>query len=123
MNPYEIATSLRHIAARIQNSKNPDRDLVIKDIRKVLVAMGAFEVIVIHRYADNTFVDVTTTDQVIPNYGNYASINLPDGDTVSFSKGINAVKANENMEDDQLLEALYNVGILEINPRTGLFEI
>jgi hypothetical protein len=40
MKPYQAARSLRHIASKIQNSKNPDRKLVAKDLKCVLAALG-----------------------------------------------------------------------------------
>lgn len=40
MKPSQLASRLRRIASAIDNSKNPNRNLVAKDIRRVLLAMG-----------------------------------------------------------------------------------
>lgn len=39
MKPSEIAASIRHIASAIDNSKQPDRNLVVKELKKVIVAI------------------------------------------------------------------------------------
>ena len=39
MKPSQLAGQLRRIAAAIDSSRNPDRGLVINDIRRVLLAM------------------------------------------------------------------------------------
>jgi hypothetical protein len=39
MKPSQTAQALRHIASKIENSKNPDKSLVAKDIQKVLAAL------------------------------------------------------------------------------------
>ncbi len=45
MKPSQISQSLRQIAAKIDNSKQPDRRLVAAALKKVIVAMsGAFSV-------------------------------------------------------------------------------
>jgi len=41
MNPNQLSTILRRIAAKIDNSSNPSRELVIAELRKVVMAMGA----------------------------------------------------------------------------------
>ena len=40
MKPHQVATKLRRIAAIIENSKNPHKGLVSRDLRRVLAAMG-----------------------------------------------------------------------------------
>jgi hypothetical protein len=40
MNPFKTAQTLRHIAAKIQNSKNPDRNLVARDLKLILAAIN-----------------------------------------------------------------------------------
>lgn len=39
MKPSQLARSLRHIAAKIENSKKPRRDLVAKDLKRVIAAV------------------------------------------------------------------------------------
>ena len=39
MKPSQLASQLRRIAAGIDRSKNPDRNLVARDLKKVLVAI------------------------------------------------------------------------------------
>ena len=41
MKPSQLASQLRRIAAAIDNSKNPDRTLVAKDLKKVLAAVSS----------------------------------------------------------------------------------
>jgi hypothetical protein len=40
MKPSQTAQALRRIAANIQNSKNPDRNLVARDLKKILAAIS-----------------------------------------------------------------------------------
>ena len=39
MNPNQVSAELRRIASAINNSKNPSRELVLQDIRRVLASM------------------------------------------------------------------------------------
>jgi hypothetical protein len=39
MKPSQVAQSLRHIASKIQQSRNPDRDLVARDLKRVLAVL------------------------------------------------------------------------------------
>jgi hypothetical protein len=41
MKPSHIASRLRQIAAAIDNSKNPRRDLVARDLQQVIIAVGS----------------------------------------------------------------------------------
>jgi uncharacterized iron-regulated protein len=36
MKPSQVAMALRHIASAIQASKNPDRKLVARDLKKII---------------------------------------------------------------------------------------
>jgi hypothetical protein len=38
MKPSEVSNTLKRIASKIDNSKNPKRELVAKDLRKVIAA-------------------------------------------------------------------------------------
>lgn len=40
MKPSELSKELRRIAAAIDSSKNPSRELVLKDIKKIAAAVG-----------------------------------------------------------------------------------
>lgn len=40
MKPSQVSARLRQIAAAIDNSKNPRRDLVAADLRRIVVAVG-----------------------------------------------------------------------------------
>ena len=40
MKPSQIAQELNHIASKIQHSKNPDRKLVARDLKRMLAALG-----------------------------------------------------------------------------------
>jgi len=40
MKPSQLANKLRHIASKIDSSKNPDRTLVARDLKKVLAAVS-----------------------------------------------------------------------------------
>jgi hypothetical protein len=50
MEPDKVATHLRNIAAKIDNSKRPDPSLVAADIRKILAAIGAGPVYTVLRW-------------------------------------------------------------------------
>lgn len=39
MTPSQLSVQLRHIAAKISNSKSPRRDLVAKDLKRILIAL------------------------------------------------------------------------------------
>lgn len=39
MKPSQVSTKLRQIAAAIDNSKNPRRDLVAADLKRVIIAV------------------------------------------------------------------------------------
>lgn len=39
MKPTEFANKLRHIAATIEHSKNPKRDLVLHDLKRVAIML------------------------------------------------------------------------------------
>ena len=39
MNPSDLAQNLRRIASAIENSKNPSRELVLKDIKNVVASI------------------------------------------------------------------------------------
>lgn len=41
MKPAELATEIRRIASGIENSKNPSRELVAKDIKKLISHLAA----------------------------------------------------------------------------------
>jgi hypothetical protein len=43
MDPSGIAQALYHIASKIQNSKNPDRTLVARDLKKILAALNSVD--------------------------------------------------------------------------------
>ena len=45
MKPSQVAQTLRHIASKIQNSKNPDRELVARDLKRVVTAMSSYQVV------------------------------------------------------------------------------
>jgi len=40
MDPAQVSKTLRKIAAAIDSSKNPNRQLVVRDLQRVIVAMG-----------------------------------------------------------------------------------
>lgn len=40
MKPNQLVTTLRRIASNIERSKNPDRNLVARDLKKVVVAIN-----------------------------------------------------------------------------------
>jgi monomeric isocitrate dehydrogenase len=56
MKPSDLSKSLRQIAAKIDASKRPDRVLVARDLKRVLVAMDDAGVLVNFRAYDNTYV-------------------------------------------------------------------
>jgi hypothetical protein len=43
MKPSEVAFKLRQIAAAIDNSRNPRRDLVARDLKRIIAAVGPFD--------------------------------------------------------------------------------
>jgi len=57
MNPHQLSTSLRHIASKIENSKNPQRDLVIADLKKIIAGIDDTVSTPI-RVTINTVVDI-----------------------------------------------------------------
>ena len=40
MKPFQVAATLRGIASKIEASKNPDRNLVARDLKKVVAAVS-----------------------------------------------------------------------------------
>jgi len=73
------------------------------------------EYIVIHRSMDDVYTIVISTDQVRPASGDYAIINLPNGDSVTIAKDLDTIKANEDMTNTDLLEALHEFGIITMD--------
>ena len=49
MKPSEVSNTLKRIASKIDNSENPKRALVAKDLRRVIVAIDAKQKKVIKR--------------------------------------------------------------------------
>ena len=43
MKPSEVSAALKRIASKIENSKSPDKDLVINDLNKVIHSMDKFK--------------------------------------------------------------------------------
>lgn len=41
MTPSQLSVQLRHIAAKISNSKSPRRDLVARDLKKIIAALDS----------------------------------------------------------------------------------
>ena len=39
MNPMELSAKLKHMASLIDNSKNPSRELVMKDLKKIAASL------------------------------------------------------------------------------------
>jgi len=42
MNPNQVAKALRQIATKIDNSKSPNRELVARDLKRILAAVGEY---------------------------------------------------------------------------------
>jgi hypothetical protein len=40
MKPSQLASQLRRIASKIDSSKNPDRDLVARDLNRIIASVG-----------------------------------------------------------------------------------
>lgn len=57
MKPSELATALRRIATRIDNSKRPDRGLVARDLKRVLAAVAAPENNTYSGYSESQIVN------------------------------------------------------------------
>lgn len=65
MNPLELAKNLRRIACGIDQSKNPRRDLVARDLKKVLAAVGGLNnLIEIQVSEDPNIIEVKYKNQV-----------------------------------------------------------
>ena len=67
MNPSELAKNLRRIASAIENSKNPSKELVLKDLRRIVATMG------VHDQGDdpvdNIYILDIPTRVSVPNVG------------------------------------------------------
>jgi hypothetical protein len=57
MKPSQLATTLRRIASNIERSRNPDRTLVAKDLKRVIVALAAIPSLVGIQLETNQFND------------------------------------------------------------------
>ena len=55
MKPSQLARSLKRIASGIENSKNPKRDLVIRDLRNVILAMNSEVTDIINALNDSNY--------------------------------------------------------------------
>jgi hypothetical protein len=73
------------------------------------------EYILIHRSADYDTILVSSTDKIRPASGNYADVYLPNGDTITIAKDLDAIKANEDISNTDLLEALHEFGVIEMD--------
>lgn len=71
------------------------------------------EIIVIHTHRDDTYVDVTTVNNVTP-ISDLEMVGLPNGDTLTFAKSVQAIKTNADLaNDNRVPEALFNAGLIE----------
>lgn len=73
------------------------------------------EYILIHRSAEVDTILVSSTDKIRPISGDYADVYLPNGDSLAVAKDLAAIKANEDMTNKELLEALHEYGIITMD--------
>lgn len=115
MKPSQTVFRLRQIAADLLDS--PDREAALRKLRlfasSLRTAAGS---ILVHRHGDGTYVDVTISPNVVPGpaSGGMATIHLPNGDSLEVASSLDALKGDyPDGMDDELLEALFNAGLIE----------
>lgn len=116
MKPSQVAQALRHIASGIDKSKKPQKALVAKEIKKIISSLSkqaAGDVIVINVSSDGEYYNVTTTNEIVLNKP-FVSVQLPTGE-LSFAMSLDDIKANMDMKNQKLLEALYNRGLINVD--------
>jgi len=114
MKPTQVAQALLNIASKIQASKNPDKNLVARDLKKIISSVekqASGYCIIIHVHGDGSFCDVNTTTEITPDKP-FVRITLPKGDEIIFARSLDDIKANMKM-DDLLKEGLFNFGLIQ----------
>jgi len=114
MKPSQLASQLRRIAAAIDKSRNPDRNLVARDLKKVIAAVDGASAgsIIIHTHGDHEMYDVARSVSITSNMP-FDSLTLPKGDVISIAKSLDDIKANMDMTNEALLDALFNAGLID----------
>lgn len=85
--------------------------MISKVAQRAASRHAAEELIVVHTHGDGEMFDVTKTNVVTP-VQDYVEITLPGG-TISIARSIDAIKANMDMTQGELLEALSTAGLIE----------
>jgi len=114
MKPTQVSQALRRIASGIDNSTNPNRSLVSRDLRRVLSAMeqeAAGATVIVHVHGDGTYTDVMTTDAVAPR-SEFERIDLDNGDILYISNSVDII--TKNLPNEQVSEALFNAGLIDL---------
>jgi len=70
--------------------------------------------ILVHTYGDGTYVEVTTSPEILPASGSIARVTLPNGDDLVVAASLDALKtAYPDGMDDEVKEALFNEGLIQ----------
>jgi len=124
MKPSQLASQLRRIASAIDNSKNPDRTLVARDLKKILSAVTADQAF-IHMNIDlNEHPDldpdgsssvafqnaVESIGGLIENWeGEWLDIKVPRSELKTVLSGLEAIEAGQHGPDAQKIAQAYAV--------------
>jgi hypothetical protein len=112
MRPSELSDTLRKIAAKIDASKSPDRTTIANDLRRVITATES-GCVMIYVSKDMSFYSVMMTDEIVPKNGTSATVHLPDGNSMTLYSSLDVLKQNEDMDSEELRDALFNAGLTE----------
>jgi hypothetical protein len=113
MKPSQLAAKLRQIATTIDNSKQPDRAFVARDLKRVLAGMDSGSgSLIVHIHGDGEMIDVVQSSSMASTKP-FDSLTLPKGDILIIAKSLDDIKSNMDMSNEALLDALFNRGLIE----------
>jgi hypothetical protein len=118
MKPSQLASQLRRIASAIDNSKQPDRTLVARDLKKVLASVsktaGSGSIIIQIISGNNGDDYLIMQSQTVSSTEPFDMITLPNGEQIIIAKTLADIKNNiDEGEHEGLLKALYNAGLIQ----------
>ena len=113
MKPSQLASQPRRIASAIDNSKQPDRAFVARDLKRVLAGMESGSgSLIVHIHGDGEMIDVVQSSSMASTKP-FDSLTLPKGDILIIAKSLDDIKSNMDMSNEALLDALFNRGLIE----------
>ena len=104
MKPSQTAQALRRIASKIQSSKNPDRTLVARDLKKILAAVINSNSISTKVYIWNKVMDMVAEFEVM------VPTNLSPIQTLQL------VQDSIDQQDPQEDTGAYNLKVYQMGP-------